>query len=80
MTNDVFLDGGLIVNISTKQLRIRLSLPKAKPTPYNLRMADQRTTKPIYLYKRMGFFSVLNMCVCVCVCVRLISYWLENSG
>jgi hypothetical protein len=39
----VILDGGSKINIITKQLRIRLGLPK--PTPYNLGMANQTTKK-----------------------------------
>ncbi len=34
--DDVLLDGRLLVNIIIKQLRIRLGLPKPKPTPYNM--------------------------------------------
>jgi hypothetical protein len=37
---DVLLDGGPGVNIITKQLRLRLGLPKPKLAPYNLRMAN----------------------------------------
>jgi hypothetical protein len=39
------LDGGFGVNIIIEQLRLRLGLPKPKLAPYNLRMADQTTTK-----------------------------------
>ncbi len=42
MIEDVLLDGDFGV---TKQLRLRLRRPKRKPTPYNLRMVDQITTK-----------------------------------
>jgi hypothetical protein len=56
MTNDVFLDGGLDVNIITKELRIRLGLPKPKFAPYNLWMADQTTTKPIGLIKDLRMY------------------------
>jgi hypothetical protein len=41
---DVLLDGGSGVNIITKQLRLRLGLPKPKHVPYNLKMLDQTTT------------------------------------
>jgi hypothetical protein len=47
----VLLNGGFRVNIITKQLRLRLGLPKPKPTTYNLRMADQTTTKLVGLIK-----------------------------
>jgi hypothetical protein len=46
---DVFLNGRSNVNIITKQLRTKLGLPKPKPTPYNLKMEDQITTKPMTL-------------------------------
>ncbi len=46
---DVLLDGGFGVNIITEQLKLRLGLPKLEPTPYNLRMANQITTKPVGL-------------------------------
>ncbi len=42
---DVLLDGGFGVNFITKQLKLRLGLPKPKSTPYNLMMVDQTTTK-----------------------------------
>jgi hypothetical protein len=54
--DDVLLDGGFGINIVTKQLRLRLGLPKPKPTPYNLRMVDQITTKPVGLIKVMKIY------------------------
>ncbi len=50
------MDGGSKVNIITEQLRFRLGLPKLKPTPYNLRMACQTTTKPVGLIKDMKIY------------------------
>jgi hypothetical protein len=38
---DVLLDGDSGINIITKQLRLRLGLPKPKLAPYNLKMVDQ---------------------------------------
>ncbi len=49
--DDVLLDGGFGVNIITKHLRLRLGLPKLKPTPYNLRMVNQATIKPVGLIR-----------------------------
>ncbi len=43
------LDDGCDVNIITKQLILRLGLPKPKLTPYNLKMTYQTTTKPMGL-------------------------------
>ncbi len=53
---DVLLDGGFGVNIITKQLRLKLGLPKPKLAPYNLRIIYQTTTKP------MGFIKHLYIC------------------
>ncbi len=47
------LDEGSGVNIITEQLRLSLGLSKLKPAPYNLRMANQSTTKPMGLIKDM---------------------------
>ncbi len=47
----MLLDGGFGINIITKQLRLRLGLPKVKPALYNLKMADQTTTKPVGLIR-----------------------------
>jgi hypothetical protein len=52
----VLLDGDLKINIITKQLRLRLGLPKPKPTRYNLRMVDQTTTKPMGLIKDLKIY------------------------
>ncbi len=43
----MLLDGGSGVNIIIEQLKLRLGFPKPKPTPYNLRMTNQTTTKPV---------------------------------
>jgi hypothetical protein len=40
MIDDVFLDGGLGVNIITEQLGTRLGLPMLKLAPYNLWITD----------------------------------------
>ncbi len=53
---DVLLDGGSRVNIITKQLKLRLGLPKPKPTPYNLRKANQTTTKQVGLIKDLKIY------------------------
>ncbi len=52
---DVLLDGGSKINIIIKQLRLKLGLPKPKLAPYNSRMEDQTTTKP------MGFIRDLKI-------------------
>jgi len=53
---DVLLDGGFGVNIITKQLKLRLGLPKHKLAPYNLRRADQTTTKLVGLIKNLRIY------------------------
>jgi hypothetical protein len=53
---DALLDGGFRVNIITKQLRLRLGLPKLKLAPYNLRKANQTTTKPMGLIKDLKIY------------------------
>ncbi len=53
---NVLLDGRSKVNIITKQLRLRLGLPKPKLAPYNLRMADQITTKPMGLIRNIKIY------------------------
>ncbi len=44
---DVLLDASFGVNIIRRELRLSSGLPKLKPTPYNLRKANQTTTKPV---------------------------------
>jgi hypothetical protein len=53
---DVLLDGGFGINIITKQMRLRLGLLKPKPTPYNMRMADQTTTKLVGLIRDLKIY------------------------
>jgi hypothetical protein len=52
----VLLDGGFGINIITKQLKLRLGLPKPKPAPYNLKMVDQTTTKPMGLIRDLNIY------------------------
>ncbi len=53
---DVLLDRDSGINIITKQLRLKLGLPKLKHAPYNLRMADQTTTKLVGLIKDLKLY------------------------
>ncbi len=52
----MLLDGGSGINIITKKLRLKLMIPKPKPTPYNLRMVDQTTTKLVGLIKDLKIY------------------------
>jgi hypothetical protein len=47
------LDGGASVNIITKKLETKLSLPKPRPTPYHLRMVDQNMIRPLRIIINM---------------------------
>jgi hypothetical protein len=53
---DVLLDGGSIIHIIIEQLELRLGLPKPKRAPYNLRMVDQTTTKPMGLIRDLKIY------------------------
>ncbi len=44
---DVLLECGLGYYHCTKQFKLKLGSPKPKPAPYNLRMVEQTTTKPM---------------------------------
>jgi hypothetical protein len=37
-------------------LRFRLGLPKPKPTPYNMRIVDKTTTKPVGLIRDLNIY------------------------
>jgi hypothetical protein len=52
----VLLDGGSKVNIITEQLKLRLRFPKPKPAPYNLKMVNQTTTKPMGLIRDLKIY------------------------
>jgi hypothetical protein len=56
MIKDVLLNGGFGINIITKQLRLKLGLPKPKLAPYNLRMVDQTTSKLVVLIRDMQIY------------------------
>ncbi len=50
------LDGDSGINIIIEQLRLRLGFPKLELAPYNLRMADQTTIKPVGLIKDLKIY------------------------
>ncbi len=52
----MLLDGGSGINIITKQLRLRLGLPKPKHAAYNLKMVDQTTTKLMGLIRNLKIY------------------------
>jgi hypothetical protein len=41
------------VNIITKNFRTKLGLPKLKPTPYHLKMANQSMNRPLKIIKNL---------------------------
>ncbi len=53
---DVLLDGGFGINIVIEQLRLKLGFPKAKLAPYNMRMVNQTTTKPVGLIRYLNIY------------------------
>jgi hypothetical protein len=68
---DVLLDGGSI-NINTKQLKLRLGLPKLKPIPYNLRMANQTATKLMGLIHDLKIYMFRTYLILLCLlCNRI---------
>jgi hypothetical protein len=52
----VLLDGGSRVNIITEQLKLRLGLPKPKPTSYNMKISYETTTKLVGWVKDMKIY------------------------
>ncbi len=52
----MLLNRGSKVNIIKKQLKLKLGLPKPKPAPYNLKMANQTTTKLVGLIKDLKIY------------------------
>ncbi len=53
IVEEVLLDGGANVNIITGNLRKKLGLPKPRPTPYHLRMADYSMTRPLGIIRNL---------------------------
>jgi hypothetical protein len=53
---DVLLDCGSRNEIFIEQLKLRLGLLKPKPTPYNLMMANQTTTKLVGLIRDLKIY------------------------
>jgi hypothetical protein len=53
IVEDVFIDGGVSVNIITQNLIIKFGLPKPKPSPYHLIMVDQSMTTPLGIIKKL---------------------------
>ncbi len=50
------MDEGFGINIIIEQLRLRLGLLKLKHAPYNLKMADQTTTKEMGFIRDMKIY------------------------
>jgi hypothetical protein len=53
---DVLLDGGSKVNIIIEQLKLKLGFLKPKLAPYDLRMANQTTIKPMGLIRDLKIY------------------------
>ncbi len=41
------------MNIITKNLRTKVGLPKPKPAPYHIKMANQNMTRPLGIIKKL---------------------------
>ncbi len=54
--DDVFLDGGLGVNINIEQSKTRLTLLKPILAPYNLWRINQTTTKSVGLNRDLKMY------------------------
>jgi hypothetical protein len=64
----VLLDGDSGINITIEQLKLRFGLPKLILAPYNLRMANQTTIKPMGLIKDLKIYShgtpyIISLCI-----------------
>ncbi len=53
IVEDVSTNGKAIVNIITKNLKTKLGLSKPRRTPYHLRMANQRMTRPLGIIRNL---------------------------
>ncbi len=49
----VFIDGGASVNIITENLITKLGLPKPRPIPYHLKMANRIMTRPLGITRNL---------------------------
>jgi hypothetical protein len=54
IVEDVMLDASVSVNIITKNLRTKLSLPKPRPAPYRLKMANQNMIRPLGIIRNLN--------------------------
>ncbi len=61
IVEDFLLDGGN-VNIIIKNLRTKLGLPKPRPAPYHLRMANQNIIKPLRIINVCSWFVHAQKC------------------
>jgi len=53
IVENVLLDGGASVNITTENLRTKLGLPKPRQAPYHLKMGDQSMTRPLKIIRNL---------------------------
>ncbi len=52
----MLLDGGFGINIIIEQLKLRLGFLNLKLTPYNMKMENQTTTKPMGLIRDLKIY------------------------
>jgi len=53
IVEDVLINERASVNIIIKNIRKKLGLPKPRPIPYHLTMADQSMTRPLGIIKNL---------------------------
>ncbi len=84
------INGGASVNIIIKNLRIKLSLPKPRPAPYHLRMANHSMTKSLGFIRNLKihihgipyistFIVLKNSAIDFSYFMLLGRPWLKNS-
>ncbi len=61
IVEDVLLNGRASVNIVTKYLKIKLSLPKPRPFPYHFKMVDQNMTRPLRIIHGIPYIVTFTM-------------------
>ena len=90
IVDDVFLDGGLGVNVITEEEHCRLGLPKLSPAPFNLKMANGTIAKPTGLLRDVkihihGIPYIVTLTVIDCQTIKsdysmlLGRPWLRNA-
>lgn len=62
--DEVMIDGGFRVNITTENLKMQLNLSKLNPTPHYMWMGDQTIAKPLALIENRPFSTSPLSIIC----------------